>query len=44
MARRDLEHDPARGSEASKIRPGVVVSNDSANGTATRLIRPSGST
>lgn len=34
-----VELDPARGSEASKIRPAVVVSNDSANGTATRLGR-----
>lgn len=31
--------DPARGSEASKIRPAVVVSNDAANATATRLGR-----
>ena len=31
--------DPARGSEASKTRPAVVVSNDSANSTATRLGR-----
>jgi mRNA interferase MazF len=30
---------PARGSAASKTRPAVVVSNDSANGTATRLGR-----
>jgi len=29
--------DPARGSEASKTRPAVVVSNDAANVTATRL-------
>ncbi len=28
--------DPARGSEASKTRPAVVVSNDAANATATR--------
>ena len=34
-----IELDPARGSEASKTRPAVVVSNDSANGTATRLGR-----
>jgi mRNA interferase MazF len=34
-----VEPDPARGSEASKTRPAVVVSNDSANGTATRLGR-----
>ncbi len=31
--------DPARGSEASKSRPAVVVSNDAANATATRLGR-----
>jgi mRNA interferase MazF len=31
--------DPARGSEASKSRPAVVVSNDAANATATRLRR-----
>ena len=31
--------DPARGSEASKARPAVVVSNDAANATATRLGR-----
>jgi mRNA interferase MazF len=31
--------DPVRGSEASKTRPAVVVSNDSANTTATRLGR-----
>ena len=31
--------DPARGSEAGKTRPGVVVSNDAANSTATRLGR-----
>jgi mRNA interferase MazF len=31
--------DPAIGSEASKIRPAVVVSNDAANSTATRLGR-----
>jgi mRNA interferase MazF len=31
--------DPTRGSEASKTRPAVVVSNDAANGTATRLGR-----
>ena len=29
--------DPARGSEASKTRLAVVVSNDAANATATRL-------
>ena len=31
--------DPARGSEASMTRPAVVVSNDAANATATRLGR-----
>lgn len=31
--------DPARGSEASKVRPAVVVSNDAANSTAVRLGR-----
>jgi mRNA interferase MazF len=31
--------DPARGSEASKSRPAVVVSNDAANATATHLGR-----
>jgi len=31
--------DPGRGSEASKTRPAVVVSNDAANATATRLRR-----
>jgi mRNA interferase MazF len=33
----DLE--PARGSEADKLRPAVVVSNNRANATATRLRR-----
>ncbi len=33
----DLE--PARGSEANKRRPAVIVSNDRANATATRLAR-----
>lgn len=31
--------DPSRGSEAVKTRPAVVVSNDAANATATRLGR-----
>ena len=31
--------DPVRGSEASKTRPAVVVSNDAANATAIRLGR-----
>ncbi len=34
-----VDLDPARGSEASKSRPAVVVSNDAANATATRLGR-----
>jgi mRNA interferase MazF len=31
--------DPVRGSEAAKTRPAIVVSNDAANATATRLGR-----
>lgn len=31
--------DPARGSEAAKTRPAVIVSNDAANATANRLGR-----
>jgi mRNA interferase MazF len=31
--------DPARGAEASKTRPAIVVSNDAANATAIRLAR-----
>jgi mRNA interferase MazF len=31
--------DPAQGSEANKTRPAVIVSNDAANATATRLGR-----
>jgi mRNA interferase MazF len=31
--------DPARGSEASKTRPAIIVSNDAANATAGRLAR-----
>ncbi|HEY1318653.1 MAG TPA: type II toxin-antitoxin system PemK/MazF family toxin [Streptosporangiaceae bacterium] len=34
-----VDLDPARGSEARKLRPAVVVSNDAANATATRLGR-----
>lgn len=34
-----VSFDPARGSEAAKTRPAVVVSNDAANATATRLCR-----
>lgn len=36
---RIVDLDPTRGSEASKRRPAVVVSNDGANATATRLGR-----
>jgi mRNA interferase MazF len=42
MLRGEIWHvdlDPARGSEANKQRPAVVVSNDRANATATRLGR-----
>ena len=34
-----VNFDPAQGSEASKSRPAVVVSNDRANATASRLGR-----
>ncbi|HUZ90148.1 MAG TPA: type II toxin-antitoxin system PemK/MazF family toxin [Candidatus Acidoferrales bacterium] len=34
-----VDLDPARGSEAGKVRPAVVVSNDGANATAERLGR-----
>jgi mRNA interferase MazF len=34
-----VDFDPAQGSEAAKTRPAVVVSNDAANATATRLGR-----
>ena len=34
-----VDLDPAQGSEANKLRPGVIVSNDRANATATRLGR-----
>ena len=34
-----VDLDPVRGSEASKRRPAVVVSNDGANSTAARLQR-----
>lgn len=34
-----VDLDPARGSEANKVRPAVVVSNDGANATAQRLGR-----
>ncbi|HVA07955.1 MAG TPA: type II toxin-antitoxin system PemK/MazF family toxin, partial [Acidimicrobiales bacterium] len=36
---RVVDLDPARGSEANKRRPAVIVSNDGANGTAERLGR-----
>jgi mRNA interferase MazF len=32
-----VDLDPVRGAEASKTRPAVIVSNDGANSTATRL-------
>jgi mRNA interferase MazF len=34
-----VDLDPARGSEGSKRRPAIVVSNDAANATAARLAR-----
>ena len=34
-----VDLDPAHGSEANKRRPAVIVSNDAANATATRLGR-----
>jgi mRNA interferase MazF len=34
-----IELDPVRGTEANKSRPAVIVSNDGANSTATRLGR-----
>jgi mRNA interferase MazF len=34
-----VDLDPVRGSEASKRRPAVIVSNDGANATAARLNR-----
>jgi mRNA interferase MazF len=34
-----IDLDPLRGTEANKSRPAVIVSNDGANGTATRLGR-----
>jgi mRNA interferase MazF len=36
---RIVQLDPVRGSEASKTRPAILVSNDAANATATRLGR-----
>jgi mRNA interferase MazF len=34
-----VSFDPVQGSEAAKARPAIVVSNDAANSTATRLGR-----
>jgi mRNA interferase MazF len=34
-----VNFDPAQGSEANKTRPAIIVSNDAANGTASRLGR-----
>ncbi len=34
-----VDLDPARGAEASKRRPAILVSNDAANATAARLAR-----
>lgn len=34
-----VDFDPARGSEANKLRPAIIVSNDAANATARRLGR-----
>jgi mRNA interferase MazF len=36
---REVDLDPVRGSEASRRRPAVIVSNDAANATAERLGR-----
>jgi mRNA interferase MazF len=36
---REVDLEPVRGSEASKRRPAVIVSNDGANTTAARLNR-----
>ena len=36
---RVVDLDPARGSEANKSRPAVIVSNDGANATASQLGR-----
>ena len=36
---RVVDFDPGRGSEATKRRPAVIVSNDGANGVAARLGR-----
>ena len=34
-----VDFEPARGAESNKLRPAVIVSNDGANSTATRLGR-----
>lgn len=34
-----VDLDPARGAEADKLRPAIIVSNDAANGAAARLGR-----
>jgi mRNA interferase MazF len=36
---REVDLEPARGSEANKRRPAIIVSNDAANATAARLGR-----
>ena len=36
---REVDFEPIRGSEANKLRPAVIVSNDGANATASRLNR-----
>lgn len=36
---RSVDLEPVRGTEADKTRPAVIVSNDAANATATRLGR-----
>jgi len=36
---REVDLEPVRGAEANKLRPAVVVSNDAANATASRLGR-----
>ena len=36
---REVDLEPARGSEADKLKPAVIVSNDGANSTAARLGR-----
>lgn len=34
-----VDFEPVRGSEANKVRPAIIVSNDAANATAERLNR-----